>query len=152
MQSRRLEINGLATVAEAQRIATDFWQLHAPQGAPLGAPLRPRSPSPRRRAAAALRGSAELDNDDLEDSGDAAPMDAEGGDAAGKPHLAGSNRGIPAAQPGLAGETISSGGGRWRIEWRKRGGGRGAAQYCPPPGARLRAMVLSVADDVSAWQ
>ena len=170
----RLEINGLASVAEAQRIATDFWQLHAPAGAPLGARDIMRSRSPARGAAARRRGGAGSDSEDcgegtlsLEspgsgaDTGGVAPMDTDSGrrlgDAATAPPAAvvGAS-GVPASDDsgGASGGCSSSGGGggRWRIEWRRPNGARVAAQYVPPPGAHLRLMLLSVADGARAWQ
>lgn len=33
----RLEVNGLASCAEAEAVCSQFWQLAAPEGVPLGA-------------------------------------------------------------------------------------------------------------------
>lgn len=109
----------MASVTEAQHVATDFWQLHAPASCPLGTPLPPPS-----GALPVATGQAAI-----------ATGQADAGGAGAAPAAPGDGRH-----------------GRWRIEWRKRGRGRAAAQYSGPPGTAMRAMLLTVADDVSEWQ
>ena len=173
----RLEVNGLASVGEAQRIATDFWQLHAPAGAPLGARDILRSHSPARGAAdsGCQDPSEETEAADpktacsTNDEYGAGLMNTESSQQfveAKVPRAAAGPAAATAVAPAILcaasvpapddssdiGSSVPGGGGRWRIEWRRQGGTRAAAQYVPPLGAHLRLMLLSVADGARVWQ